>query len=465
MLINNKNIKVIESDIKNGTLIPILLGSPGIGKSSLVRATSEKNGWIFHELLCNQLSNTADLTGCRTLTSTEQVALSDERRKEIEDKITRLKTTIESYIQSAANCLTKNQSLNEDSVEYKANKIEAECIMDQTKTLGKELAKYNITLAQGTEEREIVKQVFFPHAAIKEAIVDAENNPDKTVILFLDEINRTTSAVTSAILTFITARTIGTEKLPNNIKLIAAGNDEGNVITLDDASISRFIMRRVEPDSNTFLGLGEIHPVIEDLLKTQPALIYQEDKISMDEDDSIYAEESDEFKQITTPRTIMGLNKALLENQGMVMSMSETDLKEYVAGFTGETLFTEAVVTNIIANKFKFSTTPNIVAPPKPSCVDAFVACKKITDIEALISTLDDDTISSAILYMIYDKNTDYTNALTELAKKFDKNMLLNDDMKKLNPIINSGDYNSDSYNIVANAGTALSSTFKIIFG
>ena len=50
MLLNNTAITVIESDLKNGNLIPFLLGAPGIGKSSIVRAICEKNNWGFHEL-------------------------------------------------------------------------------------------------------------------------------------------------------------------------------------------------------------------------------------------------------------------------------------------------------------------------------------------------------------------------------------------------------------------------------
>ena len=66
MLLNNNAVKIIETDMKNGNLIPFLLGAPGIGKSSIVRSICEKNGWGFHELLCNQIAMQADLTGCRT---------------------------------------------------------------------------------------------------------------------------------------------------------------------------------------------------------------------------------------------------------------------------------------------------------------------------------------------------------------------------------------------------------------
>lgn len=388
MLLNNNGIAIIESDMKNANLIPFLLGAPGIGKSSIIKAICEKNNWGFHELLCNQIAMQADLTGCRTVSYTD---------------------------------------------------------------------------TNGVEQ---YKQIFFPHAVVKEAIDEALAFPNKTVVLFLDEVNRTTAAVTSALLTFITARTIGTEKLPDNIKLVAAGNDDGNVITLDQASISRFILRRCEPDAAVFLGLGKIHPVIEELLRTQPALIYQVNNANIsDEDDAIYAEEENEFNQIATPRTIMGLNKALLDNSQLIMNMDEASLKEYIAGFTGDTLFTEAVVTNIMANKFKLVNPAKIEAPARPAVIDKFINVNKVTDIQEICKNLTDDERSSAILYMLYDTTTNYTAYMPELIATYQHNMLLNGEMLKLTNIINNGEYNRDAYDCIINSSNDLAGSFKMIYG
>lgn len=389
MLLNNTGIAILESDMKNGNLIPFLLGAPGIGKSSIIRSICEKNGWGFHEMLCNQIAMQADLTGCRTVSYTDD---------------------------------------------------------------------------NGVEQ---FKQIFFPHAVVKEAIEEAEMYPNKTVVLFLDEVNRTTAAVTSALLTFITARKIGTEKLPDNIKLIAAGNDDGNVISLDQASISRFILRHCEPDAAVFLGLGKIHPVIEELLKTQPALIYQVTNaaIADDEENAIYAEDENEFQQIATPRTIMGLNAALLDNSSLIMNMDESSLKEYVAGFTGDTLFTEAVVTSIMANKFKLVNPSKIEAPVRPAIIDQFINMAKLTDIQAACANLTDDERSTAILYMIYDTTANYTSYMTEVINTFSKNMLLNGEMQKLTVIINSGEYNRDAYDVIVNSNKPIAESFKMIYG
>lgn len=388
MLLNANGVKILESDMKNGNLIPFLLGAPGIGKSSIVRSICDKNGWGFHEMLCNQIAMQADLTGCRTVSYTD---------------------------------------------------------------------------ANGEEQ---FKQIFFPHAVVKEAIEDALEHPAKTVVLFLDEVNRTTAAVTSALLTFITARKIGTEKLPDNIKLVAAGNDDGNVITLDQASISRFILRHCEPDASVFLSLGKIHPVIEDLLKTQPALIYQVRNVVVDEDEEqIYAEDENEFQQIATPRTIMGLNAALLDNSQMIMNMDENSLKEYIGGFTGDTLFTEAVATAIIANKFKLVTPNKIEAPARPASIDQLINVSKLTDVQSICANMTDEERSSTILYMLYDTTANYTPYIGEVIASYGKNMLMNGEMQKLTTIINSGEFNHDAYDIITNSQTPIAEAFKMVYG
>src|SRR5699024_7763864 len=94
-------------------------------------------------------------------------------------------------------------------------------------------------------------QSFFPHETIMSAIRYAEDNPDEHPILFLDEFNRASSDITSAILSFQTLRRIGTIEFPDNLRLIVAGNDKGNVTALDKASITRFAVYRVKPDIET----------------------------------------------------------------------------------------------------------------------------------------------------------------------------------------------------------------------
>ena len=387
MKLNSTGSKIIESDLKNGSLICFLLGAPGIGKSAIMRDIAMRNGWGYQELLCNQIAMQADLTGCRTVT-------------------------------------------------YKNN-------------LGEDVAK----------------QVFFPHAVIREAIDEAKEFPNKKVLLFLDEINRTSASVTSAVLTFITARTIGTEKLPDNIIISAAGNDEGNIISLDQASISRFIVRRCEPDYRTFLGLGKIHPAIESVLKANPAYIFQRER-SDDEDSFSYDRNDDDFSQLSTPRTIMGLNKALLDNQDMIDEFNESTMKEYVRGFTGETAFTDAIVAFLMSKKYQKLVTNEKIVIEKPECIDIIMAEKDNVRLDMIIRNLKEKDKAAAILYMLFDVTRDYTKKIELLAKAYKKNTLTNTDgMKTLGAIINTGKYNKDSYEVLLSSGSPLSKTIKMIYG
>ena len=99
-------------------------------------------------------------------------------------------------------------------------------------------------------------QVTFPHETVAECVRQAQENPNRIIILFLDEINRTTSDVTSAILSAVTDRKLGIS-FPDNVRLIAAGNESGHVNVLDNASLTRFCLYTAFPSfSSTADYLG-----------------------------------------------------------------------------------------------------------------------------------------------------------------------------------------------------------------
>ena len=149
-------------------------------------------------------------------------------------------------------------------------------------------------------------QKFFPHSVISQAIHYAENNPNEQPILFLDEINRTTSDVTSGTLTLVTLRRIGDKALPKNLRIIVAGNDKGNVTALDDASVSRFAIINVEPDAHTLIDvLGDnLHPWVKMVLKKHPETIFVKNV-----DDQQAVEGSDDDDENATTRNYLIVNK------------------------------------------------------------------------------------------------------------------------------------------------------------
>ena len=332
-------------------------------------------------------------------------------------------------------------------------------------SLGKELGSKTFTLqcnelsekADLTGARTIpiddkktkFKQIFFPHADAMDAIEYALDHPDETVLLFMDEINRTNSDVTSALLSVPTRRKIGNVELPENLKVIIAGNDKGNIVALDEASISRFVIYKVIPDVDTFLLHNEdINPLIKDLLLTERNLI-QCKPINLiktyDDDDSDEDEQSydmimsmiddDSMEQFTAPRTITALSRYL-------NSMSEEDLKqlefetadiemrgdikestllfETLIGHTGHTEFTIKLY-NKINDQLRNIQTQSV---KKPAGYDDFVQKPNLTtsEIQDYISKLSDDEKSQLLIYTLTDEDNNLAT-LRAIVKEIAKSL------------------------------------------
>ena len=196
-------------------------------------------------------------------------------------------------------------------------------------------------------------QKFFPAEAVRVAIKYAEDNPDKTCGLFLDEINRTPSDLTSALLTAVTARTVGDKRLPDNLAIICAGNDEGNVTALDEASLSRFSIYSLEPDAVTFLGLDDsLNEAIVEVLTEHPDAIFTKKNLNSTDDNESdiddFLDDEVKLENFTTPRTITylsnWLNSVDMDFLSTLMSAksdaNRTQLKEVLVAHTGNTEFT-----------------------------------------------------------------------------------------------------------------------------
>lgn len=245
---------VVRASILSDT-VPILLGAPGIGKSSMVRNLSNDIDAQVFSIQINQLADRSDLTGQR-------------------------------------------------------------------------IDKETYTTPSG-ETVERSKLSFFPHYTIQQAIDFATEHPNKLSIIFLDEINRSSSDITSAALSLSTERTIGGQKFPSNVRIVAAGNDEGNVVALDSASRTRFRFIKVAPDAETLLANVEnLNPFIKAVITEFPQLIENYGQLSNiistdpgsansdpdDEEESFELDfdmDEDGFSQMCVPRTIEYLSKYL----------------------------------------------------------------------------------------------------------------------------------------------------------
>lgn len=364
----DNNLKTfVRHDLKNNA-IPMLIGEPGIGKSSWVEDLASEMHTKAFTLACNQLADKSDLTGAR------------------------------------------------------------------------------LVPVKGTST---YTQVFYPHVVITQAIQYAKAHPQETPILFLDELNRTTPDVTSEALSIPTMRTIGTSKLPENLKVITAGNDKGNVTNLDTASISRFTLYHVVPDVDTFISLdSDLHPAIVSVLRQHPEYIFQKepDEVTVaasddsdDDDDSDTIDFSDfdtdnDLKQLTTPRTISSLSKWLNSYSAsdlLAFSTTRTTnangddislLQEAIEAHTGHTTFSLAVFDQLLNTlNTQSATNINQLKVAKPRFYDDLLNQNSFVDLSNEISKLTDSQKQNGFIYALYDQTThnevlqSLTNALTAL--------------------------------------------------
>ena len=304
------------------------------------------------------------------------------------------------------------------------------------------------------EKTGIWSQKFFPHDTISQAIGYAKNNPNEQPILFLDEINRTTSDVTSGTLTLVTLRRIGNEDLPKNLRIIVAGNDKGNVTALDDASISRFAIINVAPDASTLIEiLGDnLHPWVKKVLEKHPETVFVKntnEQIAVDgqddgDDDATVSvfdlfDGTEEIRPFATPRTIDGVSRYLnvLPFDKIVSLMATPSvtrdgrsisyLQEVIEGLTGNTSFTTLLMGIISDELSKGSTgTQNAQRVVKPRIYDKLKEASKtsIDAINQVIATMTDNDASGCFVFAMYERedNTAIIQALNERLDKLAQN-------------------------------------------
>lgn len=356
MQFNDTLKMLVKHDLKNNN-IPMLLGEPGIGKSSWVEDLARDLHTKAFTLACNQLADKSDLTGARLV-----------------------------------------------------------------------------------PVKNTYTQVFYPHVVINNAIDYAKKHTTETPILFLDELNRTTPDVTSEALSIPTMRLIGNTTLPDNLKVITAGNDKGNVSSLDEASISRFVLYHVSPSASTFLNLdSNLHPAIKTVLTSHPDYIFQKelpainsdsDDDDSDSDDTTYQNlddifDTNSFAQITTPRTITALSKwlnsyndsdlASLLNTPSDLNEDSSVLEDSIIAHTGNTVFSSEVYNQLTTMLTTTSAqTSNTLT--KPQDFDKLITANSVTDLDNIISGLTDQSRQACLLYALYDKHNN-ESIINELAK------------------------------------------------
>ena len=285
------------------------------------------------------------------------------------------------------------------------------------------------------EKTGVWSQKFFPHSTISKAIRYAEANPNEQPILFLDEINRTTSDVTSGTLTLVTLRSIGDEDLPKNLRIIVAGNDKGNVTALDDASVSRFAIINVAPDASTLIEVLDknLHPCVKTVLEKHPETVFvkntNEQAVAdgQDDDDDDNATVSvfdlfdgtEEIRPFATPRTIDGVSRYLnvlsFEEIASLMATPSTTrdgrhvsyLQEVIEGMTGNTSFT-TLLMGVISDELSKGSTGNNNAQRvvKPRIYGELKEAAKtsVDAVNQVVATMTDNDASGCFVFAMYER-------------------------------------------------------------
>lgn len=256
-------------------------------------------------------------------------------------------------------------------------------------------------------------QKFFPSAMIQKAIDYAVAHPNEKPILFLDELNRTTSDITSALLSLATARMLGNVMLPDNLLMIAAGNDKGNITPLDSASISRFWTINVIPDYDTFLRVNpDLNKLIRKTLAQNPEkyLLCKQDEATIGDD------VDPESLQFTTPRTISSLSRWLNEipredliNICMLATSTgasnKTEIYEIITGFTGETEFSKVLLSNLTkeveTDKLTMKKKSASTYSKKPKFLTEIEAKTTIDEVVEAIQDAATNDVSNALAYQL----------------------------------------------------------------
>lgn len=409
-LLNKTIINILKSDYT-----PMLLGEPGIGKSSYIENLANDLNTKCFTLAANQLADKADLTGARPVPKDDT-----------------------------------NQEW---------------------------------------------KQVFFPHSCITDAIDYAKTHPDETPILFIDEMNRTSADVTSALLSLTTSRSIGSYHLPDNLKIITAGNDKGNIVSLDKASISRFALIKVEPDANTFLALDKnLNPYIASVLRKNNDSIFEHGTAyivdankkdnSLDEDSEYDVEmlidDDNEMVQLTTPRTISALSRFLntLTTEDYIEFINETGvsldnnsktlLQELIEGYVGNTQFSTLLLNEIINSVYNSSTNNDIneLIITKPTTYDNMKEISTKDELIAFIEQLSKQQRSSNLIYALYENknNRTFIELLANVIETEDNAKLQTEDMQKLLQLSGANKLNKENVSQFLEITNSLSESLRVIF-
>ena len=220
-------------------------------------------------------------------------------------------------------------------------------------------------IAVDSDGREIEKKttVYAVHSKLRE--IDEEISKGKTVLLFIDEINRCEHTVQQELMNLILNREINGYKLHDDVNILAAMNPSSKygsdfdyqVVDMDAAQENRFVWLNMEPDysqwSRWAIDAGIEQKVIE-FISTFPEYLHK-----INEDDvratprsyervsktyKMYKEKKDSIPRSVFLNVIKGnVGKVIAEEFISFVEADSNPLISYNDVFYGETLSEEVI--------------------------------------------------------------------------------------------------------------------------
>ena len=208
--------------------------------------------------------------------------------------------------------------------------------------------------------------IYAVHNKLRE--IDEEISKGKTVLLFIDEINRCEHTVQQELMNLILNREINGYKLPQNVKILAAMNPSSKygsdfdyqVVDMDAAQENRFVWLNMEPYFNQWIKWAisaNIEPKVIEFISTFPEYLNK-----VNEDDvratprsyervsksySVYKEQIDTIPRNVFLNVIKGnVGKVIAEEFVSFVEANREPLISFDDVFSGETL-EEKIIENI----------------------------------------------------------------------------------------------------------------------
>lgn len=227
------------------------------------------------------------------------------------------------------------------------------------------IESYTEVKGQG-DQAEKKATVYAVHHKLRE--IDEEISHGKTVLLFIDEINRCEHTVQQELMNLILNREINGYKLPEKVKILAAMNPSGKygseydyqVVDMDPAQENRFVWLYMEPDYKQWLDWATetgIEPKVLEFISTFPEYLHMINEDDLRATPRSYERISSSYKNYkehkdSIPRSVF-LN-VVKGNVGRViaeefMSFVETDYSPLLSSedvFSGQSL-PETVVERV----------------------------------------------------------------------------------------------------------------------